>query len=117
MTKVVINNCFGGFGLSHGAIMRYAELKGLNMIVVEEKRAFSDYTYYLNEIGDDNFWYDGMIEDRSDPALVQTVEELGELASGQFAELRVVEIPDGVNWHIVEYDGMEHIAEAHRTWS
>jgi hypothetical protein len=117
MTKVVINSCFGGFGLSHDAIMRYAELKGLNMIVVEEKRTFSDYTYYLNEISDDNYWYPGCALGRSDPALVQVVEELGELASGRFAELKVVEIPDGVEWHIVEYDGMEHIAEAHRTWS
>jgi hypothetical protein len=117
MTKVVINNCFGGFGLSHGAIMRYAELKGLKLIVVEEKRIFSDYAYYLNEISDDNYWYSSYALERSDPALVQAVEELGELASGQFSELKVVEIPYGVEWHIVEYDGMEHIAEAHRTWS
>jgi hypothetical protein len=117
MTKVVINCCFGGFGMSHAAIMRYAELKGLNMIVVEEKRFGSDYSYYLNEISDDNFWYDNLIYDRSDPALVQTVEELGALASGQYAELKVVEIPDGVNWYVDEYDGREHIAEAHRTWS
>jgi hypothetical protein len=30
--------------------------------------------------------------------------------------LRIVEIPDGVEWHISEYDGIEHIAENHRTW-
>jgi hypothetical protein len=28
----------------------------------------------------------------------------------------VVEIPDDVNWQVEEYDGMEHIAEKHRTW-
>ena len=27
------------------------------------------------------------------------------------------EIPDDVNWYIAEYDGIEHIAERHRTWS
>jgi hypothetical protein len=32
------------------------------------------------------------------------------------AELEVVEIPDDVEWIIVDYDGMEHIAEKHRTW-
>ena len=29
--KVVINACYGGFGLSHKAIMRYAELKGFKL--------------------------------------------------------------------------------------
>lgn len=29
--KIVINNCFGGFGLSHRAIIRYAELKGIKL--------------------------------------------------------------------------------------
>ena len=24
---------------------------------------------------------------------------------------------DDVNWYIEEYDGMEHVAERHRTWS
>ena len=29
--KVVINACYGGFGLSEKAVMRYAELKGLTL--------------------------------------------------------------------------------------
>lgn len=29
--KVVINKCYGGFGLSHKAVMRYAELKGIKL--------------------------------------------------------------------------------------
>jgi hypothetical protein len=48
---------------------------------------------------------------------VQVVEELGDEANGRCSELSVVEIPDGVQWEIVEYDGLEHIAEQHRTWS
>jgi hypothetical protein len=28
-----------------------------------------------------------------------------------------VDIPDDVNWYIEEYDGNEHVAERHRTWS
>lgn len=61
------------------------------------------------------FYYSGDIK-RDDPLLVQVVEELGEEASARFAALEVVEIPDDVDWEIVEYDGMEHIAETHRTW-
>jgi hypothetical protein len=49
--------------------------------------------------------------------LVQVVEELGKEANGNYAKLEIIEIPDDVDWEIDEYDGMEHIAEKHRTWS
>lgn len=55
-------------------------------------------------------------KERTHPDVVAIVEELGERASGDCAKLAIVEIPDGVEWEIDEYDGMEHIAEAHRTW-
>lgn len=58
----------------------------------------------------------GEIE-RDDPLLVQVVEELGDAAGGDFSKLRVAEIPADVEYTIEEYDGNEHIAEAHRTWS
>jgi hypothetical protein len=45
------------------------------------------------------------------------VEQLGEAANGEFAELKVVEIPDDAEWTIQEYDGDEWIAEKHRTWN
>ena len=55
---------------------------------------------------------------RDDPDLIRVVEELGGEhrtgASGSCAELRIVEIPDGTDYVIDEYDGNEHIAEAHR---
>lgn len=62
-----------------------------------------------------NFYSSRDIE-RNDPLLVQVVEELGEEANGSCAELKVIEIPDDVSWHVEEYDGYEHIAEDHRTW-
>jgi hypothetical protein len=55
--------------------------------------------------------------DRRDPKLVQVVEELGAAASGSCAKLKVVEVPDGVEWEIDEYDGREAIHEVHRSWS
>jgi hypothetical protein len=45
------------------------------------------------------------------------VQELGEKANDRFSKLKIVEIPDDVQWEIQEYDGWEHIAENHRTWS
>ena len=91
--KIVINRCYGGFGLSEAAEKRYKELAGVT---------------------DPDWWYRDA--NRDDPYLVQVVEEMGEAAAGNFAELMVVEIPADVNWEINEYDGIEHIAEVHRTW-
>lgn len=53
---------------------------------------------------------------RDHPELIRVVEEMGEDANGACASLKVVEIPDGVSWHVEEYDGNEHVAEDHRTW-
>jgi len=70
----------------------------------------------LNEKWRNERLYDREIS-RNDEALVQTVEELGsDKASGRFADLKIVNIPDGVEWEIDEYDGMEKVAEVHRTW-
>ena len=55
--------------------------------------------------------------DRTDPLLIKVIEELGEDANGSCAKLTIVEIPDGIDYEIDEYDGIEHIAEKHRTWS
>lgn len=55
-------------------------------------------------------------DDRADPLLVQVVEELGVEANGSCAELRVIEIPDGVDYEIDDYDGVETIHEKHRVW-
>lgn len=135
--KVVINTCFGGFSLSHAAMLRYFELKGWPCYV-ENAGSFSA-TYWkvppeerpvrpkpwsaapiedrqrYNEAYERSAVYDGDIT-RNDPDLVRVVDELGSAAGGSYAELEVVEIPDGVEWYIEEYDGNEHIAESHRTW-
>ena len=157
--KLVINTCFGGFGLSSTALKRWAELKGRECYFFVSKLSAGKTTYRpisVKEIGDSLLWVafdipnpetldDGkswqeMTPDerqahnenhskhsiscysmeRDDPDLIQVVEELGgghrEGASGIFAELTIVEIPDGVEYEIEQYDGNEHIAEKHRTW-
>ena len=55
--------------------------------------------------------------DRTDPDVIKAVEELGtKVASGRMASLEIVEIPDGIEYEIDEYDGSETIREKHRTW-
>lgn len=91
--RVVINDCYGGFGLSEEAFMQYTKMAGIS----EE-----EFTYLEIE--------------RDDPYLVKIVNEMGEKANDYCSKLKVVEIPADVNWIIQEYDGIEWIAEKHRTW-
>lgn len=141
--KVVINRCYGGFGLSHEAVMRYFEIKGITVYPEQDKGigSWKFWTYWLVkpedriESKEGEAFYAMSMEDRRaynakhseqtvyprdierhDPVLVQVVEEMGDKANGDHAELKVVEIPDDVNYIIEEYDGLEHIAEQHRTW-
>ena len=61
--------------------------------------------------------HDSRPDDRTDKFLVQVVEELGKEANGSHAILAVIEIPDGVEWSLDEYDGIETVHECHRSWS
>ena len=95
MTKIVYNACYGGFGLSEKAINRYWELKG--------------------EKGPE-YWYTGDL-DRTDPILVQVVEELGEEADTLFSDLRIEELEPGTRYRIDDYDGFETVeVESDYSW-
>lgn len=99
MTEIVINNCHGGFGLSRACV----EALGLTWKVAG---SFG----YVDADTDTN-------EFRTNPELIAYIKTYGsEAASGRYAELRIVEIPDGVDWRIGEYDGAEWVAEVHRVW-
>ena len=111
--KIVINKCHGGFGLNHEAILLYGKLKGLNIVWEIDKCNL--YHYYIGEISEDTYFADWDIP-RTDPALIEVVEKLGENVNQRGAELKVVEIPDDVEWILQDYDGIEWIAEKHRTW-
>lgn len=87
----------------------YFHKKDWNEMTLEERKEENEL-YSTLQI--DNREYD-----RHDPLLVQVVEELGKKASGKCADLKIVEIPDNTDYEIQEYDGNEHIAEKHRTWS
>lgn len=144
--KIVINAEHGGFGLSEKAIVRYNELKGRDLwIITDERFNWPTYSFvppeeridyqkdiftvpkgwyqmtddekdHWNKTYREQTFYDRELA-RDDPILIQVIEELGELADGRHARLKIVEIPDDVEWQIDEYDGNEWISETHRTWS
>lgn len=43
MPKVVINDCFGGFGLSYAATMEYAKRKGIELFPVVDEISLKHY--------------------------------------------------------------------------
>lgn len=104
MRKIVVNCQYGGFSLSDEAIELYATLSDMKLT----KR---DKVYY-SEQG----YFDHRAIPRDDPHLVRVVETLKDKANGKHATLRIVEIPEDVEWEIEEYDGTEWVAEKHRTW-
>lgn len=55
-------------------------------------------------------------ENRTDPLLIQVIEELGEEANSRFSRLEIVEIPDELEWEIDDNDGYETIREKGRSW-
>ena len=111
--KIVINCDYGGFSLSDLAIETYADRKGIKL--KKEKTSFGGITLFTNIVTNEDF--ESRDIERNDPVLVKVVEELGGKSFGFAANLKIVEIPDDVNWEVVQYDGLEHIAEKHRTWS
>lgn len=118
MTKIVINKCFGGFGLSDKGIQHYLNLKGIPYGTSPPSFGFTgtqDY-WHADHVGDADYYISDRDFPRDDPALIQTVEALGREVNDRFASLEIIEIPDDVEWQIEEYDGTEWIAEKHRTW-
>ena len=71
--------------------------------------------YTTPDFQEGTFFSESDIE-RDDPALIETIEELGSRANGNYAALSVVEVPDDVEWYIHDYDGMEQVNEKHRSW-
>jgi hypothetical protein len=121
--KVVINTCFGGFGLSDEAFEKFLERKGIafEKVVSTERISLFGTTYFeAGHAGDNDhsLWQHQFCENqnRSDPDLIAVIEEMGESANSWASELTIVEVPDDAKWHIHEYDGMEHVAEDHRIW-
>ena len=94
--KVVINGCYGGFGLSQLALsVLYKNYP--NMVEVYKDYRGEEVMYLSDEV------------ERHDKRLVKVVEALGsELASGEYANLVIATIYNPV-YRVSEYEGYESI--------
>ncbi len=131
--KVAINTDHGRFDLSPKAVARLYELGGnvewhdihdLYPNTEEGRRDFADCQADSNWA---NAVIDGKIvryggnayrEPRSRicPKLIQVIEELGQEANGFGSSIKIVEVPDDVDFYIGGDGGIEHVAEKHRCW-
>ncbi len=98
MQYFVINACHGGFGLSDEALALFSKLKGFTK---EQEDSLQRWDIA-----------------RDDPILIQVIETLGaSRCNTPYSKLKIVEVPDDVICEIDDYDGLEWVAEMHRTWS
>ena len=113
MKKIVINKSYEQFFVSHKAFIRLRELGQAEALQETDRGAYWPLAAGPEEPSLNRC---GALIPRDDERLVQVVEELRAAANGHAADLKVVEIPDDVQWVINKTDGVEHVSEVHRTW-
>ena len=132
--KVILNKCYGGFGVSEKAYRLYAKKKGIDLYLyasygngdrkIEHDDGSKIVYYFTKDFGEEvnlqkeDWEYHLYLESahREDKELIECVEELGKDANGRFANLVVVDIPDGMKYVIDDYDGWETLHEKVREW-
>lgn len=108
MQKIAISKSIGGFSLSIPFAKQFLEVHPelSNHISLEHAMEWNESDVLTWELPRDH------------PFLIESIETLGvEYVQGD-RQIVIVEIPDGIEWHIEENDaGQEWVAENHRTWS
>jgi hypothetical protein len=108
--EVVINRCFGGFCISDEAVELYLQKAELTYTKYNDE-------YYIASNGEKyNEYSFSEDEKRTDPILIQVVKELKEKSFGYCSKLKIVEIPDNIEFEISDYDGKEIVEEKHLKW-
>ena len=113
MRKIIINKSCDEFSVSHKAFVQLRELGQQEALQETDRGAYwpeaaTPREPSLNQCG--------KLIRRDDEKLVRVVEELREAANGHAATLKIVSIPDDVQWVITKTDGGEHVSDVHRTW-
>lgn len=137
--KILINTLFlGNFNVSHEVIMKYCKLKNIT-VYPERGEKYTDgepdyYTYWTvpPELRPQIINYDDATDEamnkyhaefkekifdeekfeRDDPVLIEIITEIGiEKSSGNNCRLKIIEIPDNIEWTINSNFGREWVCE------
>lgn len=127
--KIAISE-FGAFELSSKAVRLYHKKinkpifpytwsaigKTADLSAWEYPEEIEAYCY--TKRWDDEHEFRADLVDRTDKLIIEVVEELGGVDASKFGAIKIVEIPDDVEYTIHEgYNGAEIIREKHRSWS
>lgn len=133
--KVIINSGYGKFEVSNKAKERYFQLNQIPVFfyhqcdkegklyckVTSNNRAPNIY-YTFTDYGDitDRIKFNyidwSSIRMRTDSTFIQVVEELGEQVNSPPSYLKIIEIPNEIEFEIERVDGREWILEKRRRW-
>lgn len=114
--KIALNKDYGGFELSQKAYERLIELgveiskdrtspeQCIHEYTGEDIEFYGRYSMYLGH------------DVRTNPLLIQVIEELGDDANNEISCIEIVEIPDDIEYEINDHDGIETVHEIHRIW-
>jgi len=134
--KIVINKGHGGFCLSTKAMKKLFESINFEIFGYSDdgsenrtvNRRYHDddmHVYWSTTDLGDNPTNDELMSaklmdaddfSRSNLWLIDVIEEFGESAEGPYCDFKIVDIPDDVEWEIQSCEGIEWVAEKHRTW-
>jgi len=120
--KIVLNKCYGGFGVSTEVFKYLIEKK--NWVVGEngkicESDALGERYYFNYDMAGISICHCSNIEFRSNPDLVDAIEHIGvDKASGACSKLEIVYVPDWkeIELEITDYDGLEKLQEVSKCW-
>ena len=139
--KVAYNSCFGGFSLSPTALTEFARMKGVELTWYKQTGYKHNGNEQYQRIGGSPnscglsliplsvdagdvisslpkgvYYYPNFDELRSDSDLINVIETMGEGANGMCASLSIIEIPDGADFEIENYDGNESVVPPRQSW-
>ena len=135
--KVILNKSYGGFSVSQKGYIAYAKKAGIDLYCYErtDSKTYTRvddpktghsalYSWFTKNHGktvssekldwSDCFYLNS--DKREDPILISVVEELGDEVNTIYSNLKVVDIPDDMDYVIDDYDGVETLHERVREW-
>lgn len=113
--KVAINRCHGGFDISQAAYERLITHHQVPVKAIEESTGKETSLAILSG-STRGYWVAWDPPLRTDSRLVEVIEALGEVANGPNSELRLVDIPEGSEYEIDDFDGKEMVVVPRREY-
>src|SRR3972149_7083747 len=92
MVEIVINRCWGGFSIS-GQAVRWIRKNCPceHKETIDKKQGMGDFNTGHRDTD---------ANERACPSLIKVVKTLGRKADGEHAELKIVEVPDEIDYYI-----------------